>query len=319
MSGAFIGLGIAVGILMIFSRYRATAPVSISRRIAPRVGEFRLEEVRLGEFRLGEVGSPIRRSTSWAAIQALLGSHGLNLARMLPAATARTTLEKLHKAGRTSGDVSADLARHRIEQLTWLALGLIAGTVWGVWSVLRGSAPLVLVLTVSLGAVIAYLSHERHISALAKRRTAAIDQQFPDVTELLAFSVTAGETPVAALQRVARMSQGVLSAELHQCVRGITSGDTLASALRSLAERTGSRNVERFTDGLVIAMERGTPLGEVLRAQAADARSEQRQHLIELAGKKDVAMLVPVVFFVLPTVIVIALFPAMRGLQSLVP
>jgi tight adherence protein C len=86
-----------------------------------------------------------------------------------------------------------------------------------------------------------------------------------------------------------------------------------------MAGRTGSRNVERFTDGLVVAMERGTPLSEVLRAQAADARSQQRQYLIELAGKKDVAMLIPVVFLVLPTVIVIALFPAIRGLQVLVP
>ena len=62
---------------------------------------------------------------------------------------------------------------------------------------------------------------------------------------------------------------------------------------------------------------RSTPLVDVLRAQANDARSTQQQSLMELAGKKDVAMLIPVVFLILPTVVGIALFPGIRGLQAL--
>ena len=304
MIGAVLGLSSAIGILMIVSRWRATAPLTIGERIAPRVGPIFVDR---------------SHSAILLSIKGLFGEQGLNFTRFFTIKDTSKTLEKIRKAGRTSSTDVEDLARFRIEQITWLASGLITGTVFGLWNVSRGASPITVLVTISLGGVIAYLIHDRYISTLAKRRTNSIDQQFPDIAELLAFAVTAGETPVAALTRVANMSQGALAVELMSCVRSIRSGETLAQAMRAMAERTGSRNVERFVDGLVIAMERGTPLSEVLRAQASDARNEQRQHLIELAGKKDVAMLVPVVFFVLPTVIVIALFPAMRSLQVLVP
>jgi tight adherence protein C len=36
---------------------------------------------------------------------------------------------------------------------------------------------------------------------------------------------------------------------------------------------------------------------------------------MEFAGRKDVSMLIPVVFLILPTVVVIALFPGFRSLH----
>jgi len=70
-------------------------------------------------------------------------------------------------------------------------------------------------------------------------------------------------------------------------------------------------------DALVVALERGTPLADVLRSQADDIRGARRRTLLELAGRKDVLMLVPVVFLILPTVVLIALFPAAQALRLL--
>ncbi|MDQ1581930.1 MAG: tight adherence protein, partial [Microbacteriaceae bacterium] len=64
------------------------------------------------------------------------------------------------------------------------------------------------------------------------------------------------------------------------------------------------------------ALERGTPLAEVLRAQAQDARDETKRALIELAGKKEVAMLVPLVFLILPVTVLFAIFPGIFVLQA---
>jgi tight adherence protein C len=75
----------------------------------------------------------------------------------------------------------------------------------------------------------------------------------------------------------------------------------------------------RFVDGMAIAVERGTPLADVLRAQAGDAREEARRALLESGGRKEIAMLVPVVFFVLPVTVVFALFPGFYGLRLAVP
>jgi hypothetical protein len=40
-------------------------------------------------------------------------------------------------------------------------------------------------------------------------------------------------------------------------------------------------------------VERGTPLGDVLRAQAADVREQHKRDLIEAGGRREVLMLVP--------------------------
>jgi tight adherence protein C len=68
-----------------------------------------------------------------------------------------------------------------------------------------------------------------------------------------------------------------------------------------------------------VALERGTPLADVLRAQAVDAREQQRRALLDVGGRKEIAMLVPVVFLVLPVTVVFALFPGFYGLSLSVP
>jgi tight adherence protein C len=70
---------------------------------------------------------------------------------------------------------------------------------------------------------------------------------------------------------------------------------------------------------MAIAVERGTPLAEVLRSQAADVRESTRRALLEAGGRKEIAMLVPVVFFVLPVTVIFALFPGFYSLRLAVP
>jgi hypothetical protein len=89
----------------------------------------------------------------------------------------------------------------------------------------------------------------------------------------------------------------------------------IEASLRSVA--VGVASYERFVDAVVVALERGTPLADVLRAQADDVRGARRRTLLELAGRRDVLMLVPVVFLILPTVVLIALFPAAHALRLL--
>jgi len=205
----------------------------------------------------------------------------------------------------------------RTDQLIWGGLGLAGGVVLAVWMVLRGATPLALVLLPSIGSVLGLLLLDRRINSQARHRRARIEQQLPDVAELLAFAVAAGESIVPALHRVADMAAGDLADELRTVVAEASTGIPVEDALRAASDRMGVPAVERFVDGLLISLERGTPLVGVVRAQASDARAMQQQTLMEQAGKKDVIMLIPVVFLILPTVVVIALFPGLRGLQVL--
>jgi len=75
--------------------------------------------------------------------------------------------------------------------------------------------------------------------------------------------------------------------------------------------------VTRFVDGLVVAVERGTPLSDILRAQAADVRAQRKRELLEAGGKKEIYMLVPVVFLILPVVVLFALYPGFFSLSQI--
>jgi len=139
--------------------------------------------------------------------------------------------------------------------------------------------------------------------------------EFPTVAELLALAVGAGEGAVGALDRVCRLSHGELAGELRRCLADARAGANLPTALHGLADRTGLPSLRRFVDGVVIAVQRGTPLAEVLRAQAQDVREEGRRALMEAGGRKEIAMMVPVVFLILPVTVLFAVFPGFSFFQ----
>ena len=80
-------------------------------------------------------------------------------------------------------------------------------------------------------------------------------------------------------------------------------------ALQEFSSRTDLGPLVRFVDGMIVAVERGTPLADVLRAQAQDVRDTAKRELMESAGKKEIGMMVPLVFGVLPLTVVFAVFP----------
>jgi tight adherence protein C len=126
------------------------------------------------------------------------------------------------------------------------------------------------------------------------RRQARMLRELPTLADLLCLAVTAGEGPRAALEQTVARSHGELSRELAVVLADLRAGEPFVTAMERLAVRTPMPPVVRFVDGLVVAVERGTPLGDVLRAQAADVREQHKRDLIEAGGRRrEVLMLVP--------------------------
>ena len=65
-----------------------------------------------------------------------------------------------------------------------------------------------------------------------------------------------------------------------------------------------------------MAIERGTPISEVLRAQAMDSRNHEARKLMTIAGKKETLMMIPVVFLILPMIVIVALYPGLMALKT---
>jgi len=149
----------------------------------------------------------------------------------------------------------------------------------------------------------------------AKKRLARITSELPTVLEFLTLSLSSGEGILDALRRVGRVSRGELAAELSAGVTEVNTGVPLAESLGALASGVRLPALTRCIEQLTGALERGTPLAEVLRAQAQDARDDAKRELLEVAGKKEVAMLVPLVFLILPVTIVFAIYPGIFVLQ----
>jgi tight adherence protein C len=218
---------------------------------------------------------------------------------------------RLLRAGRTP-----DVERFRAEQVLWGLAGVAAGSGIGVLTMLtRGGGVVTLVLGTVCATGVGITAKDQWLSREATRRERRMLAEFPTIAELLALSVSAGEGAVGALERVCRLSRGELATELSRCLADARAGASLPQALQGLADRTGLPSLARFVDGMVVAIERGTPLAEVLRAQAQDVREEGRRHVLEEGGRKEILMMVPVVFLVLPVTVLFAVYPGFAFLE----
>ena len=124
---------------------------------------------------------------------------------------------------------------------------------------------------------------------------------------------------MSALDRVVTRSRGEMALELSGVLAEIRTGTSVSRALDDMAKRSGLPVVARFAEGMAVAVERGTPLADVLHAQAADVREAGRRALIESGARKEVLMMVPVVFMVLPVTVLFAFWPGVVGLGLVVP
>lgn len=302
--GALLGLTLAIGILLVIEGLPRSRRPGLEDRLEPYLRDAappsRLlspARYRPGHGTLRRLADPVVRELA-ARLERLLGGTPSVRRRLL-------------RAGQPP-----DVDAFRAEQVLWGAAGGLVGVGLGLLAMLtRGAAPLAVVLLVLAFVLLGLLARDNWLSRQARHREQRMLTEFPTVAELLALAVSAGEGATGALDRVCRLSRGELSGELARCLADARAGANLPTALQGLADRTGLVSLARFVDGMVVAVERGTPLAEVLRAQAQDVREASRRAIMESGGRKEIAMMVPVVFLVLPVTVLFAVFPGFAFLK----
>jgi len=289
-----LGGALATGILLAAGRAPRWAAPSLSRRIAPYVRD---------------VADP-RGLTPVAAVPLVPGLHA-GLGRLLIRMGGAEFVERrLAQAG-----WSADAVAFRARQLGWAAAGVVVGAAVAVgvavWGVANPGAALLAPLLGAAGAALC----EVRLTRAARQRRARIEEELPTVLEFLSLCLSAGEGLRDALRRVGEVGTGELTAEVRRVVLDSGTGSSLADALASVAHRLDVPALTRAIDHIVAAMERGAPLAQVLQDQAADAREDAKRGLIELAGRKEIVMLLPLVFLLLPLSVLFAVFPGVVMLR----
>lgn len=297
-TGALCGLVAAAGLLLLWQGLPMRRRLTLSDRIAPYVAE----RPRPSKY----LGGPIVSDQLW---KSLLRKAGGVVDSVLGGSV--SVRRRLERAGS-----NASVEDFRAEQAMYGCVAALAATGWVSLRMASGSqSPVTAVMLVLIAAGAGVVLRDQLLTRAAEKRDRLILAEFPAVAELLALAVTAGEGAAAALERVARLSKGELSSELRRCLIDARAGASLPEALQGLADRTGLASLARFVDGIVVALERGTPLADVMRAQAQDARDAAKQELIELGGRRELAMMVPVVFLVLPVTILFAVWPGLSALK----
>lgn len=306
--GALLGGALGVGVLLVVDRLLFFRGPSLTSRVLPYVLD------------LPGVSAAATRSTATArgrGAGALLAHAAERAGRRLGAVLggAGSLRRKLERAGATM-----TVQDFRVEQVLWGCIGFTAAAALSTVAVLRGSGDPTALLVVCVSAAgLGVLGRDYWLGSTVQRREQQMLTEFPTVADLLALAVAAGEGASAAIARVSRTCRGELSTELGRVLAESRTGTPLPAALDDLSRRTGVPAVARFAEGFAVAIDRGTPLADVLRAQAADVREATRRSLIETGARKEVLMMVPVVFLVLPVTVLFALWPGVVGLRLMVP
>jgi tight adherence protein C len=299
------GILMGVGLWLVIFRSPFMRATTFTERIAPQLRSQNVESrlLRSGEQTLTPFG-PLERILRPIVQDGLTALGKLNPS---PGATVR----RLAQAG-----IAKSAIDFRAEQLLWAASGFVAALGLTFVGAAAGRfSPLFAALVIIGSAVAGVVLRDYWLGVQVRRREARMMAEFPSLAELMALAVGAGESATGALDRVCRSARGELAKEFSKILAETRAGKPLVLALQEFSARTDLAPLVRFVDGIIVAVERGTPLADVLRAQAQDVRDTAKRDLMEAAGKKEIAMMIPLVFGVLPLTVVFAVFPGIAAIS----
>jgi tight adherence protein C len=171
------------------------------------------------------------------------------------------------------------------------------------------SSPLLLVGMTGFGYFIPRFMLKRAVKARQRRIRLAL----PDALDLTVICVEAGLALDQAMLRVGEdlsYAHPELSAEFHMFNLETRAGKPRVEALRNLAARTGVEDIRALVMTLVQTDRFGTSVAQALRVHSDSLRTERRQRAEEQAAKTTVKMIIPLVCFVLPSLIFVTVGPA---------
>jgi tight adherence protein C len=160
---------------------------------------------------------------------------------------------------------------------------------------------------------IGYLLPSFYISFVAKRRMEAFRNGFPDALDLLLVCVEAGLGLDQAMGRVAEEmteTHPIVSEHFEKVNAELRAGKTREDALQDFGRRLGIEEVATFASLLVQTSRLGASIGDALRVAADEMRADRLLRAEERAAKLPVKIALPLVMFLLPSLMSALMLPA---------
>jgi tight adherence protein C len=226
--------------------------------------------------------------------------------RFTPAASIQTVQKKLDMAGNPWG----------IEAPVYWSLQIILAAFFGgllLFLFVFGSMKLAWYLSLGLvlfGVVFGYFFPRLYLDSRIGRRQDNIRKAMPDALDLLTICVEAGLGFDSAMSKVSEEWENELSSAFGRVIQEIRLGKLRRDALRDMADRVGLSELTSFVAAVVQSEQLGVSMSRVLRIQADQMRLRRRQRAEEKARQAPVIMMLPLVFLIFPTILIVLLGPA---------
>ncbi len=244
-------------------------------------------------------------NSMWAKLLAEIEARGLNLTDE----ASNKIASKLALAGfeQPYAQRAFTLARAG-GTLAFPVLALVFMSATGMWP------PITKMYMILIGAVLLGLYLPGIVvSSRADNRAKEILNGFPDTLDLLLVCLEAGLGIDAAFSRVGSeitTSHPLLARLFGQVSLELRAGRSREAALRMLARKSGVPEITAFTTLIIQSDKLGASVAQSLRIYAAEMREQRRMRAEEKAHRIPVLLSIPLVCFMLPTMIAVLMLPA---------
>lgn len=256
-----------------------------------------------------------RNDGVWAKMVKRVEESGLDLGD--------TNESDLAKMLRSAGYLSPSAPR--IYTLVRLVMIFALPGAFLIMSLFQAEGPSVLRLYLTCGflALLGLYIPSLFVRAKADRRRQEIINGFPDCLDLMLVCVEAGLGLESALDRVGRemaSTHPLVSGMLTETTLLMRAGASREDALRKLGETSGVDEIRSFATLLIQSDKLGTSLAATLRVYSAEMREARRLRAEEKAHRLPVLLSIPLVVFMLPTMIGVLILPAViMTIRNIIP
>lgn len=256
-----------------------------------------------------------RKEGVWAQMVQRIEERGLNLGD-----TNDTELRELMKSAGFKSPTAP-----RVYTLVRLLLVFLLPGVYLMWAFFQAEPPatfFIYFMCIFLAVLALYLPNI-FVRYLAHRRRREIINGFPDSLDLMLVCVEAGLGLESTLDRVGRemvTSHPLISNLITETTLLMRAGASREDALRKLGENSGVDEIRSFATLLIQSDRLGTSLATTLRVYSAEMREARRLRAEEKAHRLPVLLSIPLVVFMLPSMIGVLTLPAIvLAIREVIP
>ncbi len=237
------------------------------------------------------------------------------LSKMAQRFTPQNTLEQSRHQIELAG------MSHKLKPTQMLGIRMAAGIGLGVVATFVGfSAGLELyqkILAPVVGLVMGYTFPGIWLGSKISARQKEVIKALPDALDLLTICVEAGLGFDAAMAKVAEKWDNELSLAFSRAVQEMQLGKLRREALRDMANSMDVPDTTSFVAAIIQADTLGVSMAKVMRIQSDTMRMKRRQRAEEKARQAPVKMMIPLVFFIFPTILIVLLGPAFLQIKDI--